>query len=748
LIRLGLRLTLAGGREAVIRLVLMAAAVALGVAMLLSALAAINALNAQSLRTVWLTSRPGQAAPAPGAEPAWWLFTYDAFGNQVIDRVDVAATGPRSPEPPGIPRLPGPGQYYASPPMAALLRSTPGDELGDRYPGRLAGIIGDTALPSPGSLIIIVGRSPAQLAREGAVEITSIETGAGNRSIASIGTGPGESPAAIAAVLGIVALALLFPVLVFIATATRFAAARREQRFAAMRLAGASARQISVVAAVEAVTGAGAGTAGSFGIFLLIKPELARIPFSGQPFFPRDLSLGLAAIVVVALGVPAAAAVVAWVSLRRVRISPLGVSRRTARPRPGAWRVLPLLAGVGELVYFTAAGHPGSINGQLGAYLGGGALAVAGLVVAGPWLTTVGAALLARRAGGAAGLLAARRLADNPRAAFRAISGLILAVFVSTVAAAVITSMVSNHNAETGGAAGKSVLITDLNRAGDSSGFTAAPAWLTVPATLPGTLNGIRGVSDVVVTRADPSGTGDDALIPCAKLARLPGFGSCAAGASGNAVAVVDMSSVQYGGENAAAHRRALVWPVAAGPAGRLATLRATALLVATSGATSAIEQARTAIEVAFPSQAAPVTVFQTQGEQLLAAWQQMADVVIMASLPIAGCSLAVSVTAGLTDRRRPFSLLRLAGTPVALLRRVIALESAVPLVVVAVVSAGLGLAVAELFLRSQLGLNLLPPGPGYYAGVLGGLVLSLGIIAATFPLLSRITGPEAARGE
>jgi hypothetical protein len=153
-------------------------------------------------------------------------------------------------------------------------------------------------------------------------------------------------------------------------------------------------------------------------------------------------------------------------------------------------------------------------------------------------------------------------------------------------------------------------------------------------------------------------------------------------------------------------------------------------------------------IETTFPLQSSPVTIFDSQGQRLLSAWQQLADVVILAGLPIAGCSLAVGVVAGLTDRKRPFSLLRLAGTPVGLLRRVVALESSVPLLAVAIVSAALGLLVAELFLNSQLGLNLRPPGPAYYGFVAGGVLLSLGIIAATFPLLGRITGPEAARSE
>ena len=244
----------------------------------------------------------------------------------------------------------------------------------------------------------------------------------------------------------------------------------------------------------------------------------------------------------------------------------------------------------------------------------------------------------------------------------------------------------------------------------------------------------------VLVSHLDPFGTADDSLVDCGQLALLPALGTCAPGA---AVAAVDF---QPHGATAWAHRE--VWPAVSMTASRLDSLPVSVIAVGTDGSTAAIETARTLIEVAFPFQAAPATVFETQGEYLLSAWQQLADVLILASLPIAGCSLAVSVAAGLTDRQRPFSLLRLTGTPVGLLRRVVALESAVPLLAVTVVSVGLGLLVAELFLNSQLGLNLLPPGPAYYGFVAGGLLLSLAIIAATFPLLARITGPEAARSE
>ena len=50
MIKLGLRLTFNGGREAVSRLIIIALAVMVGVAMLLATVAGINAVNAQNAR--------------------------------------------------------------------------------------------------------------------------------------------------------------------------------------------------------------------------------------------------------------------------------------------------------------------------------------------------------------------------------------------------------------------------------------------------------------------------------------------------------------------------------------------------------------------------------------------------------------------------------------------------------------------------------------------------------------------------
>ena len=179
MIRLGLRLTLASGREAVLRVLVTAAAVALGVGLLLAALAGGNGLHAQTDRGAWLDTS-AQASRSTSdtstSDRLWWLSSVDQFGSQAIDRVDVAAAGPNAPVPPGITHLPGPGEYYASPALTTLIASQPANELRDRFPGRQIGTIGAAALPSPNSLIIVIGHTARQLSpAPGAVEVGAIQ---------------------------------------------------------------------------------------------------------------------------------------------------------------------------------------------------------------------------------------------------------------------------------------------------------------------------------------------------------------------------------------------------------------------------------------------------------------------------------------------------------------------------------------------------------------------------------------------
>ena len=60
----------------------------------------------------------------------------------------------------------------------------------------------------------------------------------------------------------------------------------------------------------------------------------------------------------------------------------------------------------------------------------------------------------------------------------------------------------------------------------------------------------------------------------------------------------------------------------------------------------------------------------------------------------------------------------------------------------------GTGFAGAAMFAREAQQHAMVAPGAAYYLLTAGGIVISLAVIAAAFPLLARITGPEAARND
>ncbi|MFD5464685.1 FtsX-like permease family protein [Kitasatospora sp. NPDC127059] len=737
-----LRLAVSGGREAVARLLMIAAAVAIGVGLLLSTFAGMNAIDRANARQLWMNTGVKGATAAAPADPLWWGARMDYYRGKTVFRAELAPTGPTSPVVPGLSKLPAPGEYYASPALEKLLSDTPAVELGDRFPGRLVGTLGDDALPSPDTLAVVIGRAADEVkVLPRAHTVTSIATVLPT-DCAYDCYGGGVHGDRMVLLLTVVAAAMIFPVLIFIGTATRLSAATREQRYAAMRLVGATPGQVSVISAVESTVAALIGTAVGFGLYSALKPVVADVPFTGDRFFAADLGLTLPQVAGVVLGVPLAAALAARFALRRVTISPLGVSRRVTPKPPSPWRLGPLVAGLAELGY-VVGNHPKTTDGQSLAYLSGFVLVMLGLVIAGPWLTLTTARAVARRTSRPASLIAMRRLSDDPRAGFRSVAGLVLALFVTTGTLGIMGTINANQSTLNGApSVRKAIVATPFGNREDASVLPAVPDGVLARARA---VPGFRGIA---LVHDNPAGAGAyqrgerrfvPSLVSCADLAQTPVVGHCAPGA---AVAAVD--PYQFVDLLDASQHE---WPAAAVSAQEVAGLPVRMLYATTDGSESAKEQLRTLFMKEFPTYEPRLAEdWSSEGQKKLQSWRQLANVVLLTTLPIAGCSLAVSVVAGLSDRRRPFAMLRLTGAPLRLLRRVVGLESALPLLVVSALAIGTGFAAAAMFLRSQMGYGLVPPDLSYYGLTGFGLAASLGIIASTLPLLRRITGPEAAR--
>src|SRR5262249_31233108 len=192
------------------------------------------------------------------------------------------------------------------------------------------------------------------------------------------------------ALLLIVALAVvgaLAPVVVFVGTATRLSAARREQRLATLRLIGASNRQMSNLAIGEALAATIPGALCGVVLFVLTRPLVALVPIDQVDWFPGSIAPDIWHAVSVLLAVQLLGVATAVIALRRLSVSPLGVARHE-RPQPVTWlRLVPLFVAIALFAAGLAAWVVPAGRGVVGIALvvGGFVAIVVGIAFAGPW---------------------------------------------------------------------------------------------------------------------------------------------------------------------------------------------------------------------------------------------------------------------------------------------------------------------------------------------------------------------------
>jgi ABC-type antimicrobial peptide transport system permease subunit len=649
----------------------------------------------------------------------------EVFRDQLINRRDVAALGPTTVKIPGIGSPPAPGQYYASPALQHLIESTPRDELGDRF-GLLAGTIDDAALPGPDSLIVVTGATEAELRQNGRAFLVSDFT-----------TNPyGGSAAAYNTALSIGAIAVFFPVLLLISIITGLGAAQRRERFATLRLIGASPQVVSRIAAVETAVPSLIGAVLGVVLAIALRPAAAQIPVNGGRMFAADLTTGWAAAAVVAV-VVAASALVAAHRTARAGIGPLGVTRAMHEKTPTMWRIVPLLAGLAAMITGVLmirvldAGLPWLESPLL---IVGFLLILVGIVVIGPWLTRLVSRIGLRQARSAAAVIAASRIQKTPVATFRSVSGLVIAVFVVSVFAG-----------------GHSII--------ESTEAPPARPGLLQPTSLHATVS--AGHTPAQAAEA-------------ARLAReLPGIRSATVGYGPGALSGRDAGAEIYlrstdapglGFEDIPATETVAVdtsflysWttqPLALtpAPAANPDEMVPVVIVLGTDGTPEAMDRARTALNgsgiTAAPATSPLDAELQSTG-RLIQGLAVLAYLGMFVAIAIAGLSLAVATASAVLDRKRVLGLMRLMGMPVSVLRRIITREAAVPLLTVLLLSVGLGFLVAWLmvtFIDDTYRVTW--PAPDYFMALGLSLLLALGAVTATFGLIRGNTAMTATRFE
>jgi len=722
-----------GGRA---RLIGTATGVAVGVALLLLILGAYNGLTDRAERSTWTYLSNGvNAAITSGQSPITLSddrvlaasmsatgTAADLFDGHVITRVDIAATADSTVKVPGVGTPPSPGEYFASPALADLIAAHPADELKDRY-GVQAGIITTDALASPDSLVVVVGAEQNQLAALSRVVQLSQFQGFAY---------PGENYR-VAAIVG--GIAVLFPIVVFIGIVTRLGQAARAERFAALRLMGATPHRVAAIAGIETGATSLLGAMIGVALFWLLTPVAALVPIEDGQFFVSDLHVNAATTAVIAVGTVLVAAAVAYLTTRTVGIGPLGASRELREQRPRVIAVAPLLAGV-VILGTTAALSAASLSiPRIDVILIGGFIIVAvGLLLAGPVLTAWVSRLGAAGARSAAAVLAMNRIRQHPGVTFRAVSGLVLAVFIVSVFAAAATTA----RTEAVFAAGPDERIPATALVGHVNYGTAKPSQEDIAAqiALIATLGGVRAV--IAATSHSTDGlilTAADAV--CLGLT-VPG---------GTGLVRVDSSYFT----NMPVDSPVVVEPVSDDIA---AEARPASIIVLTDGSTGSLERARTALVTSeLPLWMPPTTRAEAAASGLqtwIRRYAGLANIGILIATLISAVSLVVSTIAGILDRRRVLGLLRLTGMPATTLRKMLLAEAAIPIATVFALCIGLGFLVAWTLLAglTQGRRTVSWPDADYYITIAVSLALAATAVIATFRTARQSTGIAATRFE
>ncbi|MFU8852250.1 FtsX-like permease family protein [Micromonospora sp. SL1-18] len=758
---MGARMAFTGGREGWTRTLLTALGVGVGVAMLILAAAVPGAIDARHDRTAARFDNGGDGPPLSAAANTLQLVQVDTVfrGRFVRGRI-VHPEGPDAPVPPGLAAFPGDGEAAVSPALRALLDSPDGPLLEPRLGGaRVTGTISPEGLSGPHELAFYVGRDA--MPPHGVFRLDRFGEG-----------GVGEEFNAVLWLLVVVVfVVLLLPVMVFLGAAVRFGGEQRDRRLAALRLLGADAGMVHRIAAGEAGTGALLGLAVGGMLFFAGRQLAPLVSMYDVSVFPGDLRPVPWLVALVALAVPLLAAGVALLALRRVLVTPLGVSRRASPVRRRLWwRLLLPLAGLALLQPLTdvRTARSNLTQAQVAA---GAVLLLVGAVTLLPWLVDV---LVSRLRGGPPPWqLAVRRLQLDSAASARLVSGVAVAVAGTIGLQMLVAGVQDEFRRATGQDPTRAQVAVWLNNLPEPGNALAQVA------AIPGVTRSIGTLYLTATPLTNPATAGEDGseapvaqvlVGDCAALAEHADLGSCTDGevfltwrdgplsgiGPGAPLSLGDGSvtwrvptntrtvpvrNSPMGGQ----HDGLLITPGAM-PSLPRSQVSANALLSLDPQDPDALERVRA--EVARLDLFAPVNALTGVRES-----SQFANVRrgllagAVVTLVLIGVSMLVGILEQLRERRRLLAALVAVGTPRSTLGWSVLGQTGVPVLAGLVLAAGIGVAMGAALL-GMVGAPVVVSWPVVGLGVGLGAAVVLLVTVASLPVLWRLTRPDGLRFE
>lgn len=231
------------------------------------------------------------------------------------------------------------------------------------------------------------------------------------------------------ALAGLAFVLLLVPLVGLGTAAARLGARGRARRLASLRLIGMTRSEVTRISLLETLVQAAVGMLVGSLLYAVTLPAWQLLSFQLTPVGPGEMLLPwwLWLLTLALLALIAGFSTV--MGLARVNISPLGVARDENPARLKTWRlVMVVVVAVGFAVFAQLTSVTNMVSLLL--TLGFLALVMGSVNLVGPWLLQLAARPAARTAQ-VGRLLAARRILDDPRAAWRSVAAVALLGFMA-----------------------------------------------------------------------------------------------------------------------------------------------------------------------------------------------------------------------------------------------------------------------------------------------------------------------------
>ncbi|QCT42530.1 ABC transporter permease [Candidatus Nanosynbacter featherlites] len=732
------------GRQSFARLGLTTAAVALGIVLVCGFMAGINGImgrstggSAISLAAHQASRKEASQQPINGVEPLR-ISNVARLGNaskwhgQLIQTYSIYGTA-KSPQFAKL-KTPGPGEYYLSRALADAVAQYPDDNILARFGKntKYLGVLPSKYTASPDALMMVRGASAEEVAASDDVAKAqgqaSYFANVYRTDANGLKSNIGLDPISIIT-FGVGGAILLFPIVIFVSVATQLGAAQREKRYAALRLIGATKRQVTRILLLESLLASVAGVVIGLGAFWLLQAPLQQFKMDGMRFNPGDLALTAgqyALIIGLTLGLTT---FVNWRRMRRAQISPLGVSRSIEKVKKlRGWRALVPAAGIAIFAWLSS--KPGldwlTANKEsampilllMAALL----LVMFGIILAGGWLTNKLSLLAARWANNGSMLIAGKRTAVHSRTVFRGVSGVVLALFAGSFYLTA-TSGIENLNIQA---------IKDNGYSQLKHG-TAAVIGRSLPGDMAKRLQQESYVTSVATVYPREDGN----AIRCQDVARYTEH-TCPTNARPDQFALLNFDA-----------------PVVKSVSlinDKVDTNGAKEYLVAVTSDDN-IEKLRSMVVVHANQYDLTYVVSGTDSKKphinpTIREFANLAYVGIGVTLFVAVASLIVSTIGGLMERRRSLYTLRLGGMRLVQLKRLVMVESVAPLVITSILSCSIGVWTGAVFTK-MFSTTLKPVlTPTYFAIVGIGLAAAIIGIYLILPMVDKLTRAEANQTE